>query len=133
MSLHGRLYKCTPQAVQHAYRLIIDVQAYYGSFQPGWFRSVPSSLFRSTSEGSEGLWQGPAGCFLCKVPHSGPVAGDLGWGIYLSVEWSVAGANLCTQYPTDSLVHFNASFAAQFCHSVYHISSTFLWVWLVHQ
>ena len=31
MSLHGPLYKCIPQAVQQAYRLIIDVQAYYGS------------------------------------------------------------------------------------------------------
>ena len=85
---------------------------------------METSIYIS-SEGSAGPWQGPAGYFLCKVPQSGPVAGDLGWGIYLSVGWSVAGANLCTQYHTDSLVHFNASFTAQFCHSVYHISSTF--------
>ena len=31
LSLHGPLYKCIPQAVQNAYRLIVDVQAYSGS------------------------------------------------------------------------------------------------------
>ena len=35
MSLNGPLYECIPQAFQHAYRLIIDVQAYYGSTSPG--------------------------------------------------------------------------------------------------
>ena len=94
ISLNGPIYECIPQAFQHAYRLIIDVQA--------------------------GLWQGPTDYFLWKLPQSGPVVGVLGWGIQLSVGWSVAGA-------TDAL-SIILTHLCIFMHHLQHSSVTRLWV-----
>ena len=126
ISVHLRLFKTLTGGLL-MYRLTTAV------FNLGGLGVSHHRYFGLHQRGLRPCGRGQLATFYVRYPQSGPVAGDLGWGIYLSVGWSVAGANLCTQYHTDSLVHFNASFTAQFCHSVYHISSTFLWVWLVHQ
>ena len=71
------LYKCIPQAVQHAYRLIIDVQAYYGSIYLGGLGESHHRYFGLHQRGRQACGRGQLATFYGRYPNQDQWQGTL--------------------------------------------------------